>query len=118
MAKLFFSAIYCLFGLALISMGISLMQEQVMAKASWLAGEVGMKETEDDRIEKYILTKFPDAKFTPIGKGGLKLDFGPSSVKNEQVITVYPDDDDDESTTDSSSNDDDDSLSLSDTDSD
>ena len=35
-----------------------------------------MKETEEDRIERYILTKFPDAKFTPVGKGGLKLDFG------------------------------------------
>lgn len=91
------------------------MQEQVMAKASWLAGEVGMKETEDDRIEKYILTKFPDAKFTPVGKGGLKLDFGPSAKIKEQVITVYPQDDiDDDDSSSNSSSDDDDSLSLSD----
>ena len=58
-------------------------------KADWLASEVGMKETEEDRIERYILTKFPDAKFTPVGKGGLKLDFGPKAAErgfNEVIV--------------------------------
>ena len=40
-----FTTIYCLLGLALISMGISLMSEQVLAKADWLASEIGMKVT-------------------------------------------------------------------------
>ena len=74
--ELFFTTLYCLIGLALISMGISLMQEQVAAKAKWVAGELGMTETEEDRIHRYILTKFPDARFTPAGKGGMRLEFG------------------------------------------
>ena len=39
---LIFTTVYCLLGLALISMGISLMSEQVLAKAEWLASEIGM----------------------------------------------------------------------------
>ena len=94
--KKMFTTLYCFGGLALISMGLSLMQEQVMAKASWLANEIGMNETEDDRIEKYILTKFPDAKFTPNGKGGLKLEVvGPLKRRTEKVtekVVVVRDD--------------------------
>eukprot|EP00093_Oithona_nana_P014247 14247.XXX_718806_720209_1 [CDS] Oithona nana genome sequencing. len=76
MLELIFTTFYCLIGLALISMGISLMQEQVTAKAKWVAGELGMVETEEDRIQRYIMTKFPDARFTPAGKGGIQLEFG------------------------------------------
>ena len=47
-----------------------------------------MKETEEDRIERYILTKFPDAKFTPVGKGGLKLDFGPKAAERFNEVIV------------------------------
>ena len=60
----------------------------ILLKADWLASEVGMKETEEDRIERYILTKFPDAKFTPVGKGGLKLDFGPGSKAENKFNEV------------------------------
>ena len=84
MLELIFTAIYCLIGLALISMGISLMQEQVTAKAKWVAGELGMVETEEDRIQRYIMTKFPDARFTPAGKGGLQLEFG--AAKKELYV--------------------------------
>jgi hypothetical protein len=46
-------------------MGISLMQEQLMAKASWFAKEVGMTSTEEDNMEKYILTKHYNIMVTP-----------------------------------------------------
>ena len=55
-------------------MGISVMQEQILAKVDWLAGEIGIKETEDDLVEKYIMTMFPDSKQTPAGKNGNQLD--------------------------------------------
>ena len=104
--ELIFTVIYCLIGLALISMGISLMQDQVLSKADWLAAEVGMKETEEDRIERYILTKFPDAKFTPVGKGGLKLDFGPSSKAEKFKEVIVKDETSDESDTEDDDSDD------------
>ena len=43
------------------------------------------------RIESYILTKFPDAKFTPVGKGGLKLDFGPKAAERFNEVIVQAD---------------------------
>jgi hypothetical protein len=41
------------------------MQEQLMAKASWFAKEVGMTSTEEDNMEKYILTKHYNIMVTP-----------------------------------------------------
>ncbi len=52
-------------GLALISMGISLMQEQIMAKAAWFAKEVGISGSEEDNMTKYILTKHYNIMVTP-----------------------------------------------------
>ena len=43
--------------------------------------ELGLAESEEDRIEKYILTKFPDAKFTPSGKSGYKVEFGKTKTE-------------------------------------
>ena len=40
MLELIFTTIYCFIGLALISMGISLMQEQVTSKVEWFAGVI------------------------------------------------------------------------------
>ena len=120
MLELIFTTIYCFIGLALISMGISLMQEQVTSKVEWFAGvihlkiyflsaieilkisflyylgEVGMKETESDRIERYIVTKYPDAKITPVGRSGFQVGFG--ATKLERVLDqIIVDDDDSDS---------------------
>ena len=46
-------------------MGISLMQEQVLAKIDWLTDEIGMKEKEEDTLERYILTKHYSIVTTP-----------------------------------------------------
>ncbi len=61
-------------GLALISMGISVMQEQIVGKITWCAGELGITETEEDRAERYILTLHPETKATPAGKTGNHVD--------------------------------------------
>ena len=82
-------------------------------KADWLASEVGMKETEEDRIERYILTKFPDAKFTPVGKGGLKLDFGPKAAERFNEVIVQADSSDESDATDDDDSLDDDSENTS-----
>ena len=54
-------------------------------------------------IERYILTKFPDAKFTPVGKGGLKLDFGPGSKNEKKFTEVIVQNDSSDDTTDTES---------------
>ena len=46
-------------------MGISLMQEQIMAKAAWFAKEVGISGNEEDAMTKYILTKHYNIMVTP-----------------------------------------------------
>jgi hypothetical protein len=47
---------------------------------------MGMTETEEDRIERYILTMFPEAKYTPAHKTGHKLEFG--HTKTEQFTEI------------------------------
>jgi uncharacterized membrane protein len=56
---------YLLAGLALISMGISLMQEQIMAKASWFAAEIGLSGSDDPSVTRYIMTKHYNIMVTP-----------------------------------------------------
>ena len=40
-----------------------------------------MKETESDRIERYIVKKYPDAKITPVGRSGFQVEFGSKERK-------------------------------------
>jgi hypothetical protein len=46
-------------------MGISLMQEQIIHKIKWCVGELGLKETEEDSMEKYIIKKHYGIVATP-----------------------------------------------------
>ena len=55
-------------GLGLISMGISLMQEQVIGKIQWCVNEMGIRETEEDRVERYIIKKHYNIVRTPQDK--------------------------------------------------
>ena len=41
------------------------MQEQVIGKIRWCVNEIGLKETEEDSMEKYILTKHYAIVSTP-----------------------------------------------------
>ena len=71
---------FILTGLALISMGISLMQDQVIGKIKWCVGEMGLNETEDDSVEKYIIKKHYGIVATPQNKNGVKSDHGHGCV--------------------------------------
>ena len=55
-------------------MGISLMQEQVIGKINWCVNEIGLKETEEDSMEKYIITKHYAIVSTPQNKTENQLD--------------------------------------------
>merc|ERR1711878_93939 len=60
--KMVITVVYSIFGMALISMCIQLMQEQIMEKVTWLMAEIGMggnsnniemmKVTKPERIKK------------------------------------------------------------------
>ena len=65
-----------LIGLTLISMGISLMQDQVIGKIKWCVGEMGLNETEDDSVEKYIIKKHYGIVATPQNKNTECSDHG------------------------------------------
>lgn len=67
--KMLFTTFYCLFGLALIAMGISLMQESIEAKAGWFADNAGMNGELAD-MDRYILTKHYNVKETAPDKNG------------------------------------------------
>lgn len=55
--KMLTTVIFCLFGMALLSMCINLMQEQLVAKARWFAIEIGLIEEEVDPRTKYKYKK-------------------------------------------------------------
>lgn len=48
-ARMFFTCFYCAFGMALVSMSITLMQEQIKTKIKWVAREIAL--TKDDAVE-------------------------------------------------------------------
>lgn len=75
--KMIFTTFYCLFGLALIAMGISLMQESLEQKAGWFAESSGMNGEFAD-MDRYILTKHYNIKETPADKTGNKLNYNGS----------------------------------------
>ncbi|XP_063610615.1 TWiK family of potassium channels protein 7-like [Penaeus indicus] len=55
--KMLVTVLFCLFGMALLSMCINLMQEQLVAKSRWLAREIGLIEEEVDPMVKYKYKK-------------------------------------------------------------
>ncbi|XP_042221495.1 TWiK family of potassium channels protein 7-like [Homarus americanus] len=55
--KMLVTVLLCLFGMALISMCINLMQEQLVHKTRWLLMELGIVEEEIDPMEKYKYKK-------------------------------------------------------------
>ncbi|KAK3877621.1 hypothetical protein Pcinc_017656 [Petrolisthes cinctipes] len=55
--KMVVTVAYCLFGMALLSMCINLMQEQLVLKTRLMLTELGIMEEEIDPMEKYKYTK-------------------------------------------------------------
>ena len=70
-----FTTLYCLAGLAIISMGISLSSEQIKNDAVWLAYTIGLKEDEEAVRRRLTRTKCTGVRETPSNKTGNKHDF-------------------------------------------
>ena len=77
------------------------------------SGEVGISGSEEDQIERYILTKFPEAKFTPAGKYGLQVEFGVTKTERviDQIIIENSEEDSDNESSDSESSDEEEDVS-------
>ena len=85
-SKLGFTVLYCFSGLALISMGISLMQEQIVFKMRWLKERLGVGEKQ--AVEKYVLTKHFGVLETPQNLNNRPRPSGNASV-NKMGSTLY-----------------------------
>ena len=71
-----FVILYCIFGMTLISMCISLMQEQLLGKFQWLAAEIGMGGGPSNDSEEIVkIHKEDRLQQTPAGMTGNELDF-------------------------------------------
>ena len=79
--------------MALISMCIQLMQEQIMEKVTWLMAEIGMGGNSNN-IEMMKVTKPERIKQTPDDMTGNELDFNEKRRKKDQKITEEQDDED------------------------
>ena len=80
--------------MALISMCIQLMQEQIMEKVTWLMAEIGMGGNSNN-IEMMKVTKPERIKQTPDDMTGNELDFNEKRRKKDQKITEEQVDDED-----------------------
>ncbi|KAF0304639.1 Open rectifier potassium channel protein 1 [Amphibalanus amphitrite] len=70
--KMMVTILYCIFGMALISMCIQMMQDQIVAKVHWFAAEVGIIESQkktDSRI-KYKRSRDPSIPETSLADDG------------------------------------------------
>ena len=80
--------------MALISMCIQLMQEQIMEKVTWLMAEIGMGGNSNN-IEMMKVTKPERIKQTPDDMTGNELDFNEKRRKKDQKIVEEQVDDED-----------------------
>lgn len=55
--KMAVTVLFCLFGMALLSMCINLMQEQLVTRTRWLLTQLGILEEDIDPMEKYKYKK-------------------------------------------------------------
>jgi len=72
--KMIVTIVYSIFGMALLSMCIQLMQEQIMDKITWVMAEIGMGNSNDNE-EMVKVTKVDRLKQTPADMTGNELDF-------------------------------------------
>ncbi|CAB4068741.1 unnamed protein product [Lepeophtheirus salmonis] len=65
--RILFTSLYCLIGLALISTGLSLMQEHIVNKTQWAASKLGLRDDEEGlgNEDKIIISLSVGAKETP-----------------------------------------------------
>ena len=87
--KMTFTTLYCLAGLAIISMGISLSSEQIKKDAVWLAYTIGMKEDEEVVRRRQTRTRCTGVRETPSNKTGNKYDFFSVKRRGRGELTVH-----------------------------
>ena len=72
--KMAITLIYSIFGMALLSMCIQLMSEQIMDKVAWLLAEIGLGKNNDNEV--WVKVSKPERlKETPADMTGNELDF-------------------------------------------
>lgn len=80
--------IYSIFGMALLSMCVQLMQEQIMQKVNWLMAELGMG-GQSNNEEMVKVTKPDRLKQTPADMTGNELDFNVKRRKKNMSTPVH-----------------------------
>jgi len=87
--KMTFTTFYCLLGLALISMGISLSSEQVKVLAVKFAYVAGCKEDEEAKKRRLTLTRTTGVRETPKDRTGNKTDFFGFHKNSDANIKIF-----------------------------
>ena len=87
--KMTFTTLYCLAGLAIISMGISLSSEQIKNDAVWLAYTLGFKEDEQAVRRRQTRTRCTGVRETPRDKTGNKQDFFSIKRRGRGPLAVH-----------------------------
>lgn len=88
-AKMLVTSLYCLLGLSIISMGISLASEQVKIKLDRLAYSTGFKEDEDVVIRRLRRTRCTGVRETPADRTGNKKDFFAPFKRGRGEVSLY-----------------------------
>ena len=83
-----FTTLYCLLGLAIISMGISLSSEEVKNKAVEMSYALGFKQDEEAYRRRWTLTRHTDIRETPKDKTGNRQDFLDFGRKGRGSVTL------------------------------
>ena len=91
--KMAVTIVYSIFGMALVSMCIQLMQEQIMEKIRWLMTEIGMGGKSNEEMVK--VTKQDRLKQTPADMTGNELDFNEKRRKKNMNKANVEDSQDD-----------------------
>jgi len=91
--KMVVTIVYSIFGMALVSMCIQLMQEQIMEKIRWLMTEIGMGGKSNEEMVK--VTKQDRLKQTPADMTGNELDFNEKRRKKNMNKSNMDDSQDD-----------------------
>ena len=91
--KMIVTIVYSIFGMALVSMCIQLMQEQIMEKIKWIMAEIGMGGKSNEEMVK--MTKPERLKQTPADMTGNELDFNEKRRKKNMKKNDTEDADDD-----------------------
>merc|ERR1719189_574432 len=81
-----FTMSYCILGMTLLSMCMSLMQEQIVDKVSWMIHELS---GESDSEEVVKISKEGKVNETPADKTGNELNFNETRKKKDDEVELF-----------------------------